>query len=190
MERVRFMGLRALPEQSLEDEGPEEEWDTLEEIARRLLEEERRVDSLKFGPEPLEAVDSPLAEQLRKALLDEFGATSLSGKYLPNPPVRGPFGEAEIWLKPDAVPVSQRPFALNGERREAFRELVAKARAAGKLEDGRGPWNTPGFPVAKKVAHQFRLVQDLRPQNEATLKDGYPLPCIGDIVRRPGKARV
>ena len=63
------------------------------------------------------------------------------------------------------------------------------AEDAGKLEDGKGPWNTPCFPVPKKNG-KFRLVQDLRPQNEATIKDGHPLPRIGTTVQKQGKFKI
>jgi hypothetical protein len=80
-----------------------------------------------------------LAEKLRKALVEEFSTASLSGVYKPNPPVRGPFGEAEIWLKPEATLVSVPPFQLTGERGQALSELVDKSRESGKLEDVKGP---------------------------------------------------
>ena len=185
--RVRFLRLRALPEEAFEEGDPETEYEVLREIAKRTLEAEKSINQVKGGPEAVEKSEHPLAKQLRQALLDEFGDTCLSGKYKPNPPVRGPFGEAEIWLKPDVRPVSVPPYQLSGERREALTDLVNKAREMGKIEDGKGPWNTPAFPVPKTVAHRWRLVQDFRPQNEATLKDGHPLPRIGDIIQRQGK---
>ena len=132
------------------------------------------VSAIKTGPETREKLESPMAQQLRQALLEEFGSTSLAGKYLPHPPIRGPFGEAEIELKAGAVPVSRPPFRMTGERRDALIDLVNQAKECGKLEEGKGPWNTPAFPVPKKTPHTFRLVQDLRPQNEATVKDGHP----------------
>ena len=120
----------------------------------------------------------------------EFGQTSLSGKCPVDPPVRGPYGEAEIWLKPDAEPVSQTPYRFIGERREAHAKLLDEAVTAGKLEPGRGPWNTPSFPVPKKRPGEYRLVQDLRPQNAVTIKDGHPLPLIGLILVRQGRHRM
>ena len=85
----------------------------------------------------------------------EFGETSLSGKYRRNPPKRGPFGEGEIYLREDARPVSVSPYQLSGERREALDALVGKAIEQGKLEAGKGPWNTPAFPVPKKVPQTY-----------------------------------
>ena len=77
-----------------------------------------------------------------------------SGKYQPDPPERGPFGLAEIWLKPDTKLVSKPPYRLLGQRE---RELTTDAEITGKFEDGKGPWNTPCFQVPKKNG-KFRLV--------------------------------
>ena len=104
--------------------------------------------------------------------------------------MRGPYGEAEIWLKPDAQPVSQPQYRFAGERREAHARLIDDVLKAGKVEPGRGPWNTPSFPVPKKRPGEYRLVQDLRPQNAATVKDGHPLPLIGAILQRQGQYRM
>ena len=65
-------------------------------------------------------------------------------------------------------------------------DLVTEAERTGKLEPGKGSWNTPAFPVPKKTPGKFRLVQDLRPLNAVTMKDGHPLPRIGDMVQRQG----
>ena len=37
------------------------------------------------------------AEEGRKLLLEKYAGSVMSGIYLPNPPKRGPFGEAEIF---------------------------------------------------------------------------------------------
>ena len=107
-----------------------------------------------------------------------------------DPPLRGPFGEAEIWLKPDAEPVCLPQFRLAGERRESNPKLIDEVVKAGKMEPGRGAWSTPSFPVPKKRPGEYRLVQDLRPQNAATVKDGHPLPLIDVILQRQGKYRM
>ena len=187
IQQVRIMRLRALPAVDFLDENPDEEEEVLEEVARRLLLAKKQVSAIRSAVEPRDQTENGLSRNLEEALIAEFGKTSLSGKYLSNPPVRGPFGEAEILLRPDAHPVSVPPFQLSGERRDALDALVGKAIEVGKLEAGKGPWNTPAFPVPKKVPHTYRLVQDLRPQNAATMKDGHPLPRIGDMVHRQGK---
>ena len=101
-------------------------------------------------------------------------------------PIRGLFGEAEIWLKPDATPVNVAPYRIAGERKAAWTNLVDKILESHKIEPGVSAWNTPSFPVPKKRPGEYRLVQDFRPQNAATVKDGHPLSRIGDILQRQG----
>ena len=155
------------------------------------IQQKKRVCAVGVVERPPDDPLADLARELQEALIAEFGDSSLSGKYPAHPlPVRGPYGEGEIWLQPDAKPVSVPPFHLTGERREALDKLVGDCIAQGKMESGRGAWNTPAFPVPKKVPGTYRLVQDLRPQNAVTLKDGHPLPRIGDMVYRQGKNQV
>ena len=140
--------------------------------------------------ETTEPMENPKVEALKKTLFEEFGKTALSEICPVDPPVRGPYGEAEIWLKPDARPVSVPPYRFAGERWEAHAKLVEKIRQEGKIEPGLGAWNTPSFPVPKKKPGEYRLVQDLRKLNEATVKDGHPLPLIEAILQRQGKYRI
>ena len=187
IETVRKMHISAWQDTVNDNEHSEESNEVIREVATRMMESEKLIGSVKTGLETREACESDLAKTLRTKLLEEFCDSSLSGKYLPNPKVRGPFGEAEIWLQENARPISVPPYQLSGERREALKELVVKAQEMGKLEDGKGPWNTPAFPVPKKTTGKYRLVQDLRPQNSATIKDGHPLPRISEVVQRQGK---
>ena len=151
---------------------------------------EASVASMKAAIEVTDVAEGARIEALKAQFFDEFGATSLSGVCPVDPPIRGPYGEAEIWLKPDAKPVCVPQYRFAGERREAHVHLIDEVLKAGKVEPGRGPWNTPSFPVPKKRPGEYRLVQDLRPQNEATIKDGHPLPLIGAILQRQGKYRM
>ena len=105
-------------------------------------------------------------------------------------PVRGPFGEATIELKPGAQPLKQRPFHLVGERREALAKLVDQLVRDGKLEPGKSAWCSPAFPVPKKVPGTYRMVVDYRAVNDATVTDAHPLPRIDDILQRQGKFKL
>jgi hypothetical protein len=107
-----------------------------------------------------------------------------------DPPKRGHFGEAEIWLKADARPVSVSTYRLKGEKQTAHKELVQAASDLHNLKDGKGHWNTPSFKVPKKRPYEWRLVQDYRPQNASTMKDGHPLPLISVMLQRQGKIRI
>ena len=92
------------------DDEPDEE--VAMEIARRLVEHEPAEYRLNFVRGVVEARDpsgTQSVEQLRSQVIEEFSNSSLSGKYPKDPPVRGPYGEAEILLKLDARPVSIPP---------------------------------------------------------------------------------
>ena len=75
-------------------------------------------------------------EERRPQILEEYADTVFSGKITGSPPVRGPFGEAEINLKPGAVPVRQRPFQIVGERRTAWLKLTDELVEHGLIEPG------------------------------------------------------
>ena len=100
--------------------------------------------------------------------------------------VRGPDGWGHIELKPGAEPVCRRPIPLTGERYDAMVALVDEWVRDNKVENGRGPWSSPAFVVAKKGG-KWRGVVDFRSLNEATIRDSHPLPRIEDILVRQGR---
>ena len=75
-------------------------------------------------------------QRLRRTLLEEFKDTTFRPQVWEDPPIRRPFGEAEIILKPGVFPVIQRPFMLTGERREAMAEIIREFEEWGLLEPG------------------------------------------------------
>ena len=131
-----------------------------------------------WAREPSEHVD---AIQARERILARFSPTVMSGVYQPNPQIRGPHGEAEIWIKDGAIPVGRRSFRLGGERLEAHTKLIADCVDQGKIELAVSSWNLPSFPV-QKANGKFRLVQDFRALNEQCHKDAHPLRRIVDIL--------
>ena len=74
-------------------------------------------------------------EQVRQKLLSDFASTVFTTKAPKTRPVRGPYGEATIEIKPGAQPVKQRPFHIQGERREAMLRMVEQFVKDGKLEE-------------------------------------------------------
>jgi len=116
---------------------------------KKLTEAEVNCSFIRGTVEAREPATAPLVEKWVAKFIEEFGVISLSGKCPVNPPIRGPFGLAEIWLKPGAVPVCVEPYQVTGERRGAWVNLVDKTLAAGKLETGVSTWNTPSFLVPK-----------------------------------------
>ncbi len=53
---------------------------------------------------------------LRAKILADFAATVFDTQTGGNPPVRGPYGEAEIIIKPGAVPIKKMFQILGGEK--------------------------------------------------------------------------
>ena len=73
-------------------------------------------------------------------------------------------------------------FQIQGERRAAWIAITDQIIADGKVEPGIGQWNSPSFPVPKKKTGEYRLVEDFRKVNDATVDDAHPLPRIEDIL--------
>ena len=129
-------------------------------------------------------------EPRREKLFAEFADSGFTEKITGSPPVRGPFGEAVINLKPGAVPMRQRPYHIVGERRTAWLKLTDELVERGLIEPGVGSWSLPSFPVPKKNPGEYRFVQDFRPLNDATEDDAHPLPRIEDILQRQGSCHM
>jgi hypothetical protein len=166
---------------------------TLNMIAHELEATQGPEFDVRFVKGVVEARDpitDPDVEERRQRLLSEFAETVFSGKITGDPPVRGPHGEAEVILKPGAIPVKQRPFMITGERRAAWTALTDEIEEQGLVEDGHGPWNTPSFPVPKKKPGEYRLVEDFRALNDATVDDAHPLPKIEEILQRQGSYKM
>ena len=115
------------------------------------MDEEAQVCFTKGIVEAREPCDQPGVEERRQKVLSDFQDHVFRSKLTnEQPPIRGPFGEAEINLKPGAKPVKQRMFHITGERKEAWEKLTDDVITSGKVEPGFGPWSSPSFPVPKK----------------------------------------
>ena len=133
--------------------------------------------------------DQEIQRRTTKILLD-YADSVFRTTVFKDRPIRGPFGEATIELKPGAQPTKQRPYHIQGERREAWTKLVNKLIEDGKLEDGVSAWSSPSFPVPKKKPGEYRFVVDYRAVNDATVTDAHPLPRIEDLLQKQGQYRV
>jgi hypothetical protein len=168
----------------------------VEFLAGELMREEEATPEVdvcfvKGVIEAREPCDHPTVESLKEKVIADFQDKVFRSKLPPElPPVRGPFGEAEINLKVGARPVKQRMFHITGERRDAWDRLTNEVIAAGKVEPGVGPWSSPSFPVPKKNPGEYRLVEDFRAVNENTEDDAHPLPRIEEMVQRQSEFRM
>ena len=68
--------------------------------------------------------DCPNIQASRARLKQKYGHTFFSGKPVPPPPVRGPYGEAKIQLRPDRRVYQHREFAPKGEEKEAMEKVL------------------------------------------------------------------
>ena len=75
---------------------------------------------------PGEQVESQLCNERREKIFAERKDTTLSGKLLKNPLVRGQHGEAFIELKEGAKPKKQRPYEIHGKKHELLRDIIQR----------------------------------------------------------------
>ena len=122
--------------------------------------------TLPRGQETAEWVAS-----VRSGIVDEFKDDVLSGKLHKDPPVRGPYGEASINLKPGAKPKRMRGFQVHGPKAEALKKMVEDFTEIGWLEPSYSEWGSAAFVVPKKEEGQWRMVVDYRALNTETVHD-------------------
>ena len=121
----------------------------IEDLARAIKDSQAGVSFVRGFVDTGDPLKGPDVDELRKRILEDYALTIFAGRTTGNPPKRGDFGEAEILLKPNAVPVKQRPYPLVGDRRAAWTKLIDQLVADGKIEPGQGPWCSPSFPFPK-----------------------------------------
>ncbi len=131
----------------------------------------------------------PEAEALRQGFLADYKDSVFDIQVRGPPPIRGPFGEATIKLKPGAIPKKQRSYHILGDRKVRFENNIRRFEEENRLlEDGVGPWNSPAFTVPKP--NDDRVVIDYRYDNDCTETDAHPLPRIEDILLNQGKFKI
>ena len=126
--------------------------------------------------------------QRRRNIHDCYKKTSHRGTIWLEQPIRGPFGEARLSVRPGYRVRHYKPMRFGGERHRAMTELARKWVKQNKFElCGATEWLLAAFPVPKKVPREWRGVVDYRGVNEETLVDTYPLPPISDILEHQGR---
>ena len=174
------LGMKIFPHEEVSEK-------VVREIARNMVRGEETLKMVRKIVVTGQPYESPQVQSFRDKILHRFKDTVFRTKMGHHPPIRGPFCEATISIKPGFVPVKQRSFRLVGERRDGLIGLIDGLLGEDKIEVGAGPWNSPAFPVPKKVKGDWRLVIDYRAVNSGTVNDSHPLPRIDDILQRQGK---
>ena len=117
---------------------------------------------------PGNQVDTELCSRRRKEIFEEQKDTTLSGKLIKDPPVRGQFGEAFIELCEGYKAKRQRPYENQGQKHEILRKINERnLREFGWLE-GRmtsewccAPFTVPKPPPAEQnTIDGWRMVVD------------------------------
>ena len=124
----------------------------IETIAHHFMPHSGDIQFIKGAIEARDPMTSPDIETLRDKIHQDYLDIVFCGITGGSPPIRGPFGEAVIKIKPDAVPVKHRAFHIVGERKDAWVKLTDEILREGKIEPGVSPWNSAYFPVPKKEA--------------------------------------
>jgi len=94
-----------------------------------------------------------------------------------------------IELKKGFTPKKRKVYSLSREERKEVQAFVEDQLRKGYIRPSKSPQMSPVHFVAKKNGTQ-RMVQDYQHINQWTIKNGYPLPLIADILDGVGKRKV
>jgi len=94
-----------------------------------------------------------------------------------------------IELKKGFMPKKGKVYSLSREKKEEVQSFVEDQLRKGYIQPSKSPQTLPVHFVAKKDGI-WRIVQDYRHLNQWTVKNGYPLPLISDILDGVGKRKV
>jgi len=103
-------------------------------------------------------------------------------------PVRKAWDHA-IELKEGFTLKKGKVYSLSREEREEVQAFVEDQLRKEYIRPSKSPQTLPVYFVAKKDGTQ-RMVQDYSHINQWTIKNGYPLPLIADILDGVGKRKV
>jgi len=87
------------------------------------------------------------------------------------------------------VPKKRKVYSLSREEREEVQVFIEDQLRKRYIRLSKSPQTSPVHFVAKKNGKR-RMVQDYRHINQWTIKNGYPLPLIADILDGIGKRKV
>ena len=86
----------------------------------------------------------------------------------------------EIKLK-NNQPIRQPLRPLKPPHREFVQNTISKYIDLGLIQESKSPWSSP-LVIVKKKNGSFRMCEDNRRLNDATIKDSFPLPRINHIL--------
>ena len=173
--------------------------DLFRDIRKKILpakaEEVAKVFSTVI---PGDQVDTELCSKKRDKIFEERKDTTLSGKLIKDPPVRGQFGEAFIELREGYKAKKQRPYENHGHKHEILRKIIERnLREFGWLEGCMtsewccAPFTVPKPPPAdQNTIDGWRMVVDFRNLNAETKADSHPLALIEEEIAKRARGRL
>ena len=173
--------------------------DLFRDIRKKILpakaEEVAKVFSTVI---PGDQVDTELCSKAREKIFEDWKDTTLSGKLIKDPPVRGQFGEAFIELREGYKAKKQRPYENHGHKHEILRKIIERnLREFGWLEGCMtsewccAPFTVPKPPPAdQNTIDGWRMVVDFRNLNAETKADSHPLPLIEEEIAKRARGRL
>jgi len=136
-------------------EENDEEGDTFEfEVSSPSVVENQRVRA--FQARTAEETEEDRVEELRKKIYEDYEGSVLDTKVPRDPPSRGPFGTAHIYLKPGAQPTRQKVYTMFGEKLEAHTKVTQEWVDNGYIEPvkggaGKAGWLSMTFSSQKRT---------------------------------------
>ena len=86
------------------------------------------------------------------------------------------------------VPIRSKPYRLTIDEEDSLKEELDTLLELGIIRPSNGRWTAPVFFVPKKNK-KLRLVVNFQRLNAVTIKDGYPLPHIEEVLDSLGGSR-
>ena len=157
--------------------------------------EVRQINAL-FSVNPLtnEVEEDPQIEKFREKIHEDFDGVLLGTEVIPDPPERGPYGEAYIPRIDNYAPTRSKPFRMHGEKYEAHVKVTEEwlEKKLEKPKEGQFiEWLSQTFVVPKKSAEfPVREGVDMRGPNSQSRRVNYPLPKIEDILVKHGANQI
>ena len=141
---------------------------------------------------PGDQVDTELCSRRTEKIFDERKDTTLSGKSIKNPPVRGQLGEAFIELREGYKAKKQRPYENHGQKHDILRKIIERnLRELGWLEGCMtsewccAPFTVPKLPPAdQNTIDGWQRVVDFCSLNAETKADSHCLPLIEEEIAK------
>ena len=173
--------------------------DLFRDICKKILpakaEEVAKVFSTVI---PGDQVDTELCSKTREKIFEERKDTTLSGKLIKDPPVRGQFGEAFIELREGYKAKKQRPYENHGHKHEILRKIFERNLREFCWLEGcmTSEWCCAPFTVRKpppadqNTIDGWRMVVDFRNLNAETKADSHPLPLIEEEIAKRARGRL